>query len=177
MKQHQSNLKSMLKGDSPATVSKVKGERANIDSLQSELQATITRKGVVSVQEEFAIRPNEKSLEVDVVLDEGKTWVDVKKVEPFGTESSNWKGKPGKKGLKAQATDLLEAAKNNPADGTTPTIVYEFPLGVGESVARALLKLGKGKIKIEGPIIPDKHLLVPMIPSPPRSDPKKGETT
>jgi hypothetical protein len=149
----------------------VNGVRANLDSIQAELKAALREPAARAVQHKVPAKAGgEPIFEVDVVADGGKTWIDVKAVEPFGVESSNWKGKPGagggkaKKGLKAQAEDLCEAAKNNPIDGTPPKVVYDFPIGVSEAVAKALKAIAREKgvtLEVRGPVIPDTKVVLP----------------
>ena len=81
-------------------------------------------------------------VDVDVVADNGKTWIDNKNVKPFGLESSTWKGKDKKDGLKLQAEDLIKSARQNPVDGVPPKIVIEFPQGVSREVVQELQKMG-----------------------------------
>lgn len=158
-------LDKMLAGDLEAIPDKVTGARANIDGIQAEFRRVFGETGVIATGHKVPPRPGgTPTFDVDILADNGRTWIDVKSVEPFGVESSTWKGKPGtgggkaKKGLRAMAEDLCEAAKNNPVDGQVPKVVYDFQLGVSEAVAKALKAIGgaKGvKLEVRGPVLPD----------------------
>lgn len=159
----------MLAGELEATARDVTGVRANIDGLQAEFRGMFGQTGVIATGRKVPARPGEKpTFDVDIMADNGRTWIDVKRVEPFGVESSTWKGKPGtgggmaKKGLRAMAEDLCEAAKNNPLDGQAPKVVYDFPLGVSEAVAKALKAIGRAKgvqLEVRGPVLPDSKVV------------------
>ena len=60
------------------------------------------------------------------------------------------------------AVDLCDAAKNNPVDGKPPKVVYDFPMGVGESVAKALKAIGRARgvqLEVRGPVLPDSKVV------------------
>ena len=79
---------------------------------------------------------------VDIVADNGNTWILVKNLKPFGKESPHWKGDNTKDGLKAEVEDLLKSARQNPNNGIVPKIVIEFPQGVTCELAQELEKMG-----------------------------------
>ena len=91
-----------------------------------------------------------EKVDVDVVADNGRTWIDNKSVKPFGLESNNWKGKGKKDGLKKQAEKQLRSAQQNPVNGVPPKVVIDFPDGVSREVAQELQKMG---VEVRGNIV------------------------
>lgn len=93
-------------------------------------------------------------VEVDVVSDGGRTWTERKAVEPFGLDSTNWKGDGSTQGLSRQAEELLHAASQNPViingEAVVPRVVVEFPQGVSQEVADALSAMG---VEVRGAIV------------------------
>lgn len=162
-------LDKRLAGELEAKASDVTGVRSNLDGVQAEFRGMFGETGVVGTGRKVPPRPGEKPIfDVDIMADNGRTWIDVKRVEPFGVESSTWTGKPGtgggmaKKGLRAMAEDLCEAAKNNPVDGNPPKVVYDFPSGVSAAVAKALKAIGRAKgvqLEVRGPVLPDSKVV------------------
>jgi hypothetical protein len=163
-------LEGMRDGRIEATVEGVKGERANIEGVAREFQLAQTEPGAVGTNRKFSLDGRPDAVEVDVVADNGRTWIDSKRVEPFGLESNNWTGKPGKQGLKVQAEEMVRSASQNPVDGVPPTVVIDFPLGVSPEVAAALRAMG---IQVRGAIVkPPSAPPVPVPVTPP--DEKDG---
>ena len=153
------NLDRMLDGKVEATPERVEGSANNLNGVEGELEVAEKATGVTGVSQTFPLDGTGK-VEVDVVTDEGKTWIDSKRVKPFGTESADWKGGPGKQGLETQARELVRAASQNPLpDGTIPKVVIEFPLGVSDAVAAELAKLG---VEVRGPVVPITPVPVPV---------------
>src|SRR6478672_10455079 len=103
----------MLKGEVEATKEGVQGTRNNIDGAQAELDGLNAAKGLTGVNQRFPLDGVADKVEVDRVVDNGKTWVDEKSVKPFGLESNNWIGKEGKQGLKVQVEEMVRSAQQN----------------------------------------------------------------
>lgn len=155
-------LDGMLAGKTEATPEGVQGTRNNINGVEGEFRSMQKEVAVTGVNRKFSLDGRADAVEVDVVADNGRRWIDVKRVEPFGLESSDWVGSSGKQGLKLQAQEMLRSASQNPVDGVTPTVVFDFPLGVSREVAGALRGMG---IEVRGNIInPHPTPLIPMIP-------------
>ena len=153
------NLDRMLDGKVEATPERVEGSANNLNGVEGELEVAEKARGVTGASQTFPLDRTGK-VEVDVVADDGKTWIDSKRVKPFGTESTDWKGGPGKQGLETQAKELVRAASQNPLpDGTIPKVVIEFPLGVSDAVAAELAKLG---VEVRGPVVPITPIPVPV---------------
>lgn len=160
-------LNDMLAGKIEATPKGVQSTRNNINGTEAEFRNAQAETGVTGVNRKFSLDGEPNKVEVDVVSDKGHTWIDSKRVEPFGLDSSDWLGKPGKQGLQVQAQEMLRAASQNPIDGTPPKVVFDFPLGVSREVANALRGMG---IEVRGNVIdPHPRPLVPVMP------PKNGE--
>ncbi|MEW5297736.1 MAG: hypothetical protein WDW36_000921 [Sanguina aurantia] len=83
-----------------------------------------------------------RSVEADVVANDGCTWIEVKNQESFGLGSSHFTG--GARGLWQQAQDLMEAAAwpVNHRRGRPPAVVLFFPSGAAPEVAAQLRSLG-----------------------------------
>jgi hypothetical protein len=144
----------------------LRGEAANLDGIEAELRAAQQAKGVtqVNANKSFKTSSGDK-VDVDVVADGGKTWIESKSVEPFGKNSSNWPE------MEAQAGRLLDAARTNPVDGVLPRVVFRFSKGVSSEVASALRRMG---IEVEGKEVdPLPDLPVPAVP--PKDDDRKSQ--
>ncbi|MFZ4471017.1 MAG: hypothetical protein ACOYOZ_17265, partial [Pirellula sp.] len=148
----------VLKGEVEATPERAQGVRNNLSGIEAEFNSARAEMGAIGVNRKFSLDGIPESVEVDVVADNGKRWIDVKRVEPFGLESSDWVGGPGKQGLKVQSQELLRAANQNPVNGAPPRIVIDFPRGVSSEVAAALRAMG---IEVRGPDAP----IIPINPS------------
>ena len=83
-------------------------------------------------------------VEVDVVADEGLTWIEVKNQELFGVASGHYVGGSHGKGLAEQVSQLLAVAAlpEHKRRGHCPQVVVYFPSGVDPEVAAALAQLG-----------------------------------
>lgn len=143
-------------GASAETVTNIRNALAGV---KGELRSALTNKGVTR----FSYKPKAggEKADVDVVADNGKTWIDAKETNPFTTKSSDWNGSEG---LEKQAERLVRVAKQSPIDGKPPTVVYEFHKGVTASVARALKKIGKEagvRVEVRGRILNDTSAVVP----------------
>jgi hypothetical protein len=155
-------LNDMLAGKIEATPEGVQGTRNNINGAEAEFRNAQAETGVTGVNRKFSLDGEPNKVEVDVVSDKGHTWIDSKRVEPFGLESSDWVGKPGKQGLRVQAQEMLRAASQNPVNGVPPKVVFDFPLGVSREVAKALRTMG---IEVRGSVVdPHPRPLVPVMP-------------
>eukprot|EP00878_Enallax_costatus_P013004 GHUV01013587.1.p1 GENE.GHUV01013587.1~~GHUV01013587.1.p1 ORF type:complete len:467 (+),score=109.81 GHUV01013587.1:1555-2955(+) len=84
-------------------------------------------------------------VEVDVVANDGLTWIEVKNQERFGLESVHWLGSPGRsKGLAQQIADLkaVAAAPHNSRRWRAPELVVFFPSAADSCVSAALRGMG-----------------------------------
>lgn len=83
-------------------------------------------------------------VEVDVVADEGLTWIEVKNQEIFGLASAHYVGGSHGKGLAEQVAHMLEVAAlpEHKRRGRSPQVVVYFPSGVDIGVSAALTALG-----------------------------------
>jgi hypothetical protein len=141
-------------GEVEATNQAVQDVRSNIEGVEAQFQAAQAEKGVVGVGKEK--QGGGKTADVDVEAGNGSRWVEVKNTEPFGLESSDWVGKPGKQGLSAQVDKLIGVSRDpaNAVDGKPPEIVVRFPKGVSPEVAAALRAKGVKVIGTERPPVP-----------------------
>ena len=147
------NLNAMEHGTKEAIPEQIEGSLNNFKGVEAELRYAEKQPGVISVNDEFQYTDDlgeVKDTDVDVVADNGNTWIDNKNVKPFGLESSTWKGHGNKQGLKKQAEKLLITAQQNPHNGKTPRVVIEFPEGVNREVAQELQDMG---VVVRGNII------------------------
>jgi VIT1/CCC1 family predicted Fe2+/Mn2+ transporter len=132
----------------------LRGETNNLDGIEAELRTAQGAPGVTRVNADQAFKTSDgRTADADVVADNGKTWIQVKSVEPFGKESSNWTD------MQAQASRLVDAAKNNLIDGKAPRVVFRFTKGVSPEVAALLRGMG---IEVQGTEVPP-----PTPPAPP----------
>lgn len=83
-------------------------------------------------------------VEVDVVADDGLTWIEVKNQELFGVASAHFVGGSHGKGLAEQVGHMLAIAAQpeHKRRGRSPQVVVYFPSGVDGEVAAALTALG-----------------------------------
>jgi hypothetical protein len=160
-------LNGMLQGRIEATPDGVQGTRNNIGGIEAELRTAQKANTVTGLGTKFSLDGVANKVEVDVVADNGETWIDTKNVPPFGLESSDWVGGTGKQGLRTQATEMVRAAGQNPLpSGKTPRVVFDFPKGVSAEVAAELQKIGA---RARGTVVPSSPgALVPV--GPPRED-------
>ena len=147
----------MLDGRLEASSASVTGREANVDGIRKEFEIAKRTAGLTGLAREFPFDGGK--VEVDVVGDGGKQWVEVKATEPFGLDSTAWTGEPGTRGAEAQARRMLGAAQQNPVDGVPPKVRWEFPKGVSKDVRAALEAMG---IEVKGPTIEPKPIPVPV---------------
>ena len=148
-------LDEMKKGIKEATSERVQGSLNNISGIRAEFDYARKQPGVTGVNQEFNFvekTGKRRKVDIDVIADNGKTWVDVKKVKPFSLNSTDWLGHPSGKpaGVQDQARRMLGAAQKNQIDEISPQIVFDFPLGVSSEVADALKNMG---VTVKGQII------------------------
>ena len=148
-------LDEMKKGIKEATPERVQGSLNNISGIRAEFDYARKQPGVTGVNQEFNFvekTGKRRKVDIDVIADNGKTWVDVKKVKPFSLNSTDWLGHPSGKpaGVQDQARRMLGAAQKNKIDEISPQIVFDFPLGVSSEVADALKNMG---VTVKGQII------------------------
>ena len=154
-------LQRMQRGEIEATPEGVQGTRNNLNGVEAELNTARGQTAVTGVNRKFSLDGVPDKVEVDVVADQGRLWIDSKRVEPFSLESSDWVGGAGKQGLRQQASEMLRSARQNPVDGATPRVRFEFPLGVTRAVARALRRMG---IEVGGEVV-DAPAPLPQTPA------------
>jgi len=135
------------------TPERISGARNNVRGVEAEMRAAQGETDVTGLGRSFPLDGRPGAVDVDVVSNGGRRWVEVKNTRPFGLESSDWLGNPsaGQQGLRTQAAELLRAASQNPLGGPggpTPEVVVQFPRGVTPEVAAALEAMGVG---VEGP--------------------------
>jgi hypothetical protein len=142
------NLEAMENGTQEATKARVGGVRNNIEASRAELRSAQAEKDLAGIGREFTLDGTPKGLEVDVVGEGGKRWIQVKNYETFGTETSQYQD------VLAQAKRTLRGAAQNPIGGATPEVVFQFPKGVTQEVVSKLAEdLAPGHVTIEGPIV------------------------
>ena len=147
------NLNKMSKGNMEAKPNIIDSALDNFKGVEAEFRYAQKQPGVIEVNAELKYIDevgDTRITDVDVVANNGKTWIDNKSVKPFGLESSNWKGHGDKQGLKKQAEKLLKTAQQNPVEGVPPKVVIEFPEGVTREVAQELQKMG---VEVRGTIV------------------------
>jgi hypothetical protein len=158
-------LRKMSDGRLKATRARVEGSRRGLNGIEAELRAALRAKEVTGVNRKFSLDGRPDAVEVDVVSNRGRTWIEVKDVEPFGLESNNWKGGNGKQGLRAQAQKLLRSAQQNPVEvdgqSVTPEVRIEFHRGVSAEVAAELRSIGLQVVVREVRNVPVPPILVP----------------
>ena len=144
-------LDELQKGKRETTSDRIQGSLNNFNGVEAELRYAQSQSSVVGVGQKMPLDGKPDKVDVDIVADNGNTWVDNKNVKPFGLESSTWKGDGGnKQGLKQQAEKLIKSAQQNPNNGVPPKVVIEFPQGVSRSVAQELQKIG---VEVRGNIV------------------------
>src|SRR5579862_8538285 len=105
----------MEDGRLESTTARVDNAPNNLRALDAEVQAALGEKGVTDVGTKLKFTDangETHQIDIDVTSNNGQRWVEVKNREPFGLESSDWKGKPGsssasERGLKEQARLML----------------------------------------------------------------------
>lgn len=155
-------IERMRTGRSEATLERVEGVRNNLRGVRGELNIARSSRGVTGVGQRFSLDGTPNRVEVDVVRNEGLTWVESKATQPFGTESTTWTGRNGSQGMELQAREMVRSASQNPVNGVAPRVVWEFHNGLTRAVANALRAIGvepRGRI-VDNPILP----AVPVIP-------------
>ena len=147
-------LNNLQRGTRETTPERIEGTLNNFNGVAAEFRYAQKQLGVISVGQKMTLDRIPRKVDVDIVADNGKTWIDNKNVKPFSLESSTWKGeiKDGaeKGGLKRQAERLLRSAQQNPVDGVAPKVVIEFPQGVSREVAEELQKM---RVEVRGDIV------------------------
>ena len=132
----QAGLTKRLNGQEKTTIANIDGLRGNLDGLRAELDTAMAEADVTGLSQRFTLDGKPKAVDVDVVADNGRRWVESKSVEPFGKQSSTWTK------MNDQIIKLLRAADQNPVDGQPPQVVVRFSKGVSWQVANALEQLG-----------------------------------
>ena len=149
LKGETTNLNKMQRGDVEATPQRVEGAENNINGVAEEFRIAQTETGVTGVNQKFSFLENlsnRRTIDADIVAANGNLWIDIKRVRPFGLQSTDWVGDPSGEfpGVRDQAQRMLRAAQENPNNGVVPAVAFEFPLGVSREVAEALQNMGVG---------------------------------
>lgn len=124
---------------------RIQGIVNNLRGFEGELLAAHMAPGVVGLNKRFWDNTRTISVEVDVVAQEGSSWIEVKNHEVFGLESVHWMGtSSGVKGLGRQVEELLIASRceRNLRRWMPPRIVIFFPAGADPGVAARLEESG-----------------------------------
>jgi len=165
-------IERVLRGEVEATPERAQGTHNNLNGIENEFNVARSNANVIGVNRKFSLDGRPNAVEVDVVADGGRTWIDGKRVEPFGLDSRNWVGGRGKQGLRTQAQELLRSASQNPMpDGTVPRVVIDFPRGVSPEVAAELRAMG---VEVRGNIVRTPPTIVPVPPKPPSDEDENG---
>ena len=134
-----------------ATPERVQGARNNIEAIRAEWRAAQETTGVEAVSRDVPYT-NEAGtrthVDVDVVAENGRTWIEVKNKAPFGLRHPE--AGPRHSGtlhvdwidLANQVRRLQRAARQNPVDGQPPRIRVRFPRGVSFGVRTMLRIMG-----------------------------------
>ncbi|XP_039749935.1 UPF0415 protein C7orf25 homolog [Pararge aegeria] len=133
---------------------KVKIEQLSCSNLRhlGAIVDCVVRPGVLSVCKVFHINDESKLL-VDIVSDEGKTWIKVIARNPKSLSALSYgKASYGARSILDQADDYLECARLYPCMYQSPKVVFEFVSGIEESLANKLK--GKG-VFVKGEVLPD----------------------
>lgn len=155
-------LDEMLQGKIEATTDNVNMVRSALRGLEGELRSARGAGGVTGTGREFTYSGGR--VEIDTVADQGRTWIDSKSREPFGLESNQWPS------YEAQARAQLQAARENPVEGRPPSIIWDWPNGVGADVASALTRMG---ITVRGQRVQVPLPAIPPVPTPERKQPEE----
>ncbi len=135
-------IERMRTGRSEATLERVQGVENNINGLRGELIIARSSRGVTGVGQRFSLDGVRNKVEIDVVRNDGRTWVESKTTQPFSTESPSWTGGRSGEGMQLQAIEMVRSASQNPINGVAPRVVWEFHNGLTRSVANALRSIG-----------------------------------
>ena len=111
----------------------------------------------IKLESKFWVDGWPDAVQVNIVADYGREWINVTAVKPFGLESSAWKGRAGsksrhrrKQGLKRQTEKILRGAQQNKVLYQPPRVIVRFTCGVSRQVAEALHEMGA---EVEGEIV------------------------
>ncbi len=111
----------------------------------------------IELNRKFFVDGRLNGVQINIVADYGRQWINVTTVKPFGLESSAWKGRAGsksrhrrKQGLKRQTEKMLRAARVNTVWCEPPRVIVRFTRGVSRPIAEALRAMGA---EVEGDII------------------------
>ncbi|GMH40966.1 hypothetical protein BSKO_08870 [Bryopsis sp. KO-2023] len=136
----------------------VQGFQNNLAGFRAELQVALSVPGVIAVCKKFQVLEQEgkelpeisamskpSKIEVDVVAQDGHTWIEVKSYKGITLESGHWQGIPGHiKGLEQQIQDYLYVAScpNNHQRWRAPSVVIYFLEDIDEGVKDAITEMG-----------------------------------
>ncbi|NDY73278.1 hypothetical protein DO021_21965 [Desulfobacter hydrogenophilus] len=134
-----------------ATPERVQGARNNIESIRAEWRAAQEATGVEAVSRDVPYTNEagtQTHVDVDVVAENGRTWIEVKNKAPFGLRHPETA--PRHRGalhrgwidLANQVRRLQRAARQNQVDGQPPRIRVRFPKGVSFGVRTMLRIMG-----------------------------------
>jgi hypothetical protein len=164
-------IEDVLNGRKEATNERAQGIRGQLTGAQGEMNALRGYQQVTEVNRKATLDGRPDAVDIDIVADNGRSWVEVKTENPYGLGSEHWTGSATKQGLRTQAAELLRAATQNPLrDGTTPKVIVDFQAGVSEAVAAELRRMGaevRGR-EVQTPFSPP--TIGPPAPSPDNDD-------
>lgn len=137
-------------------------QSTNLTHLQAVLESAENLEAVVGVLHVFAYEDSfgeKQSLVVDVVANNGHTWVKAvaRKAEAL---HNIWlgRGQYGDKSIIEQAEDFLQASRQQPVQYSNPHIIFAFYNGVSCPMAERLQEMG---ISVRGDIVAVNVLMEP----------------
>ncbi|XP_077159668.1 UPF0415 protein C7orf25 homolog [Paroedura picta] len=137
-------------------------QSTNLTHLQAVLESAENLEAVVAVLRVFAYEDSlgeKQSLVVDVVANNGHTWVKAigRKAEAL---HNIWlgRGQYGDRSIVEQAEDFLQASRQQPVQYNSPHIVFAFYNGVSCPMAERLQEMG---ISVRGDIVAVNVLMEP----------------
>ncbi len=159
------SIERMLQGQTEATAESATSARGHLDGIEGELRTAQQASGVTGTGRMFPLDNRPGGVEIDVVANKGRIWIDAKTERPFGLNSSDWAE------LQAQAARQLRAAEQNPIEGTSPRIIWQFHRGVSVEVATQLRAMG---ITVQGQLVNVPLPAIPVVPVPDRDEEQEG---
>ncbi|XP_048366769.1 UPF0415 protein C7orf25 homolog isoform X2 [Sphaerodactylus townsendi] len=134
----------------------------NLTHLQAVLESAENLEAVVGILHVFAYEDSfgeKQSLVVDVVANNGHTWVKAvgRKAEAL---HNIWlgRGQYGDKSIIEQAEDFLQASRQQPVQYSNPHIIFAFYNGVSYPLAERLKEMG---VSVRGDIVAMNVLMEP----------------
>lgn len=132
----------MESSNGPVNAERIQGAVNNLRGIEAEWLAGQNANGVIAYGRKFSLDGQPGKVDVDVVAENGSLWIEVKNKKPFGSGSKDWPN------LQEQALKILRSAEQNPMNGQSPRVQWDFPSGVSKEFADWLRSKG---IKVNGP--------------------------